>query len=430
MRYDSKGVSWSRDHMGEGVTYDLLEDFYVVKPGTTAEMMNRQLDSGKYLFITPGMYELSEPLHVKRPNTIIMGTGYATLIPGPGNEAGAILIDDVDGVTVAGLLLDAHYSSKTLMKAGPAGAVNNHSENPALLADLFFRVGGFRTENVHVDVALEINSSDVIGDHFWIWRADHGSGVGWFKNTSKNGLVVNGHYVTIYGLFNEHYQEYQTLWNGEKGRLYFLQCETPYDPTDQRDYMSHDGTVKGYAAYKVADHVNYHDACMLGIYDVFIHTEGAEIAIENSIETPGSSGINIHHACNVNISTLGGIRYVINGQVPSTFDRAVGSRYFITDYSGTEEPPAWERPQESLGNRNCLTAENKVSVSPNPVAKYLTIDTAGKEAKVSISDVGGAEIYKQAGTAPIDMEPYTTGFYLVKVTIENKDSRIMKVIKK
>jgi hypothetical protein len=128
------------------------------------------------------------------------------LIPDATNSTSAIIIGDVDGVTIASLLFDAHYSSRTLLQAGTINSTHNHSANPTLLADLFFRVGGFRTDNVHVDVALEINSSDVIGDHFWIWRADHGKGVGWFKNTSKNGLVVNGHHVTIYGLFNEHFR--------------------------------------------------------------------------------------------------------------------------------------------------------------------------------------------------------------------------------
>ena len=340
---DSKGVSYSRDNMGKGTVYDLLKDFYVVKPGTSAPEMNKQLAAGKHLFITPGMYELSEPLLVKKANTIILGTGLATLIPGPQNPEAAIIVDDVEGVTIASLLFDAHYNSKTLLKVGPDNSTKNHSNNPGLFADLFFRVGGFRSENVNVDVAFEVNCNDVIGDHFWIWRADHGDGVGWFRNTSKNGLVVNGDCVTIYGLFNEHFQEYQTLWNGEKGRLYFYQCETPYDATDQSHYMSHNGTVKGYSAYKVADHVKYHNACMMGIYDVFTKTQGAEIAIENSIETPNSAGIKIHNACNVCISPLGGVHFVINGTEKSTFNTKVGNRFFIIDYTGTEVPKPWSR---------------------------------------------------------------------------------------
>lgn len=102
--------------MGEGEILDLLNEFYVVKPGVSAEYMNKQLVAGKHLLITPGMYELSEPLHVTRPNTIILGIGWATLIPGEKNSDTAILVEDVDGVTIASLMFDAHYTSNTLIQ--------------------------------------------------------------------------------------------------------------------------------------------------------------------------------------------------------------------------------------------------------------------------------------------------------------------------
>ena len=428
IRIDSKGTSWKPTNMCAGDTFDLLNDFYVVKPGTTATTMNEQLAAGKNLFITPGMYELSEPLLVNRPNTIILGTGYATLIPAATNSSSAIIIGDVDGVTVASLLLDAHYSSRTLVQVGTKGETNDHSANPTLLADLFFRVGGFVTTNVNVDIALEINSSDVIGDHFWIWRADHGQGVGWFKNTAKNGLVVNGNFVTIYGLFDEHFQQYGALWNGEKGRLYFLQNETPYDVTNQNDYMSHDGTVKGYAAYKVADNVNYNEASMLGMYDVFINTLGAKIAVANSIEIPDSKGVKVHNACDVRISTdnMGGFMSVINGQIQSTYYvNGAGSRFYIVDYAGTKDPLAWERPAQGATSVN-LVENNPVYVYPNPVINQLRINTKEADVKVEISDMTGKKLYNQTGVSPISMESFEKGMYLV--TVSNKKG-IIKTVK-
>lgn len=420
LRYDSKGVSWTKDTMGEGEAYDLLNEFYVVKPGTTAKTMNEQLAAGKHLFITPGLYELSEPLYVNLPNTIILGTGYATLIPAAENSTSAIVIGDVEGVTIASLLLDAHYSSRTLLQVGTKNNILSYYENPTLLADLFFRVGGFRQENVNVDIALEINSNDVIGDHFWIWRADHGAGVGWFKNTSKNGLVVNGDHVTIYGLFNEHFQEYQTLWNGEKGRLYFLQCETPYDPTNQKDYMSHDGTVKGYAAYKVADHVKSHEASMLGIYDVFVNTAGAEIAIENSIEVPNTPGVKIHHACNVNISTLGGVKYVINGKTPSTFNKSIGSRYYIVDYTTGDNTHNAELYQKKN--------DKSLLIYPNPVRDYLFIKSLETINQVMLYDLYGKKIHEQEDINPIYMGNYGNGSYILVVRTEKGQKLKSEVI--
>lgn len=139
---------------------------------------------------------------------------------------------------LASVLLDAHHSSHTLLTVGSEdGARRPASDNPVMLSDVFFRIGGFLPAPVHVDHAAVINSNDVVADHFWIWRADHGvrGSVGWNVNTAVNGLVVNGDRFTVYGLFNEHFQEYQTLWNGEDGQMYFYQCETPMmHPTSSR----------------------------------------------------------------------------------------------------------------------------------------------------------------------------------------------------
>jgi hypothetical protein len=396
LRYDSKGTSWKPGNMGAGETFDLLNEFYVVKPGTSATTMNEQLEAGRHLFITPGMYELSEPLLVKRANTIILGTGYATLIPSSTNPTSAIIVGDVEGVSIAGLLFDAHFSSRTLLQVGSKFSTNNFSLNPTLLADLFFRVGGFRTTNVNVDVALEINSSDVIGDHFWIWRADHGQGVGWFKNTSKNGLVVNGHHVTIYGLFNEHFQEYGTLWNGEKGR--------------------NNGTLNGYAGYKVADNVNYHEASMLGLYDVFINTQGAKIAVANSMEIPDSKGVKVHHACNVRISTdnMGGFQAVINGQTQSTYyATGAGKRFYVVDYSGTKEPAAWQRPEQASGVEHVLN--NEYAISFEVQNKQLSIYSKTSDITIDIYDITGKAIFHQNGIDPISLSKCAQGIYLIKI---------------
>lgn len=335
LRRNAVGVSYTRDDMGRGDVFDVKKDFYVVAPGTTAAEINRQLKKGKHILFQPGMYEIEEPIHITRPGTIIMGLGFSTLIPAENNPESALVIDDVDGVTVCSLLFDAHYSSRTLVRVD--GGEKSHAENPTFLSDLFFRVGGFRSAPVNVDCAVEIDANDVVGDHFWIWRADHGvkNSVGWDVNTSKNGLLVKGDDVTIYGLFNEHFQEYQTLWEGERGRVYFYQCETPYDAIHQERYMSENGTRAGYAAYKVADKVNIHEAYGLGIYDVYFKTD---IRMENSMEVPEKPGIRIYHACNVSLSDPGdrGIGFVINGKVKSTFDTWRVCRPYIDEYVGGE----------------------------------------------------------------------------------------------
>lgn len=154
---------------------------------------------------------LEQPLTIARPDAIVLGLGWATLVPTESNSDAAVRIADVDGAQLASVLLDAHHSSHSLLTVGDDNATHlTHSDNPVMLSDVFFRIGGFVPAPVHVDQAVVINSDDAVADHFWIWRADHGvrDSVGWNVNTSDYGLVVNGDRFTVYGLFNEHFQKY------------------------------------------------------------------------------------------------------------------------------------------------------------------------------------------------------------------------------
>lgn len=316
LRKNSKGVSWSEGNIGNGISLS-LDQFYIAKQGVdNAATINAALKAGKNILLMPGIYYAEKPIEVKNPNTIILGIGLATIIPT--NKKAAMTVDDVDGITIAGIIFDAGVYSDHLLFVGKKG--NNHkdhSANPTLLSDLFFRVGGVYGGVASADVALEINSDDVIGDHFWIWRADHGDGVAWDLNKASNGLIVNGDDMTMYALFNEHFQEYTTLWMGNGGRMYFYQYETPYDPQNQADWMSHSGKVKGFAAYKVDNKVNTHYAVGLGIYDVFINTNGASIFMDNAIEVPNKEGVVVENACIVEIANgsgpLVGINSIVNG---------------------------------------------------------------------------------------------------------------------
>jgi len=173
-------------------------------------------------------------------------------------------------------------------------------------------VGGAGVGRAHVN--LLVNSSDTIIDHTWIWRADHGAGVGWDSNVSDNGLVVNGDHVTAYGLFVEHHERYQVLWNGDFGRTYFYQSEIPYDPPDQASYTS-GKDVNGWASYKVADGVTNHEAWGLGIYSVFLRPN---VTLSRAIEVPSKSGVQFHHMITVALGDKGEISNVIDDQGGAT----------------------------------------------------------------------------------------------------------------
>lgn len=282
-RRDATGPSWTAGQPA-GRTLP-LSDFLIARPETGIEAINAALAAGRHLLLTPGVYRLAAPIRVARPGTVVLGLGLPSLLATRGTAV--LTVADVPGVTLAGLFIDAGPQlSPVLVEVGPRGASRDHRGDPTLLADVFIRVGGAAIGNV--DTCLEINSNHVIGDHLWIWRADHGDRdggrvhIGWNESRGAQGLVVNGDDVTLHALFVEHFQRYQTVWNGDRGRTFFYQCELPYDPPSQRDWMA--GRTRGWAAYKVADHVMAHEAAALGIYANL--TADPSIVLESAIEAP------------------------------------------------------------------------------------------------------------------------------------------------
>lgn len=417
LRYDSKGVSYAEGDAGDGEVLDLDNDFFIAHPSNSADEINTKLTDGKHIYFTPGIYTFDKPLVVSKPGTIILGSGYATLTATESNTNCIMIVEDVDDVTIASVLFDTYHSSQTLLRVGHSKTGVKHESQPTLLSDVIFRVGGVVGNNTNADVALEINSNNVIGDHFWIWRADHGNGVGWNKNTAKNGLVVNGDDVTIYGLFNEHFQEYQTLWNGQGGRMYFYQCETPYDVPSQDAYMSHDGEVNGWACYKVADSVKTHYASMMGMYDVFIRT-GGKILIHSAVEIPKTDGVLVHHACNFGLSGggKGGFEYVVNNSVASTANKQ-STRFQVLDYY-------------AVGINETRADGASISIWPNPATDYINVALADAAvvADIRVCDLAGRVLAAGTSEAPVSVAALPQGTYIVWVVADGitTSSKIIK----
>jgi hypothetical protein len=321
LSYDKKGLNIKvlpvkKNYAGPGWTQGekaertiRLNKIYIADPEKdNSYTINAALNKGKNLLFTPGRYFLNESLKINMPGTVVMGIGLATLIPENGNPV--IETADVGGIIVCGLTIDAGpENSNQLFIVGKPGSSINHEANPVFLYDLFFRVGG--PAEGKATSCMVINSNNVIVDHIWLWRADHGNGVGWDRNKAANGLIVNGDNVVIYGLFNEHFQEYQTIWNGNEGKVYFYQSEMPYDPPTAIAWR-HDG-INGYASYKVADHVKSHEAWGIGIYNVFYD---APVIVDQAIEAPPALESSFHHMV---IYWLNGnkeseVRSIINGK--------------------------------------------------------------------------------------------------------------------
>jgi hypothetical protein len=119
---------------------------------------------------------------------------------------------------------------------------------------------------------------------------------------------VNGDDVIATGLFAEHFQKYDVIWNGENGKTIMFQNEMPYDPPNQAAWQ-HDG-ILGYAAYKVADSVKTHEAWGLGSYCFF--NVDPTIHASHAFEVPVTAGVKMHDLLSLSITAHGVIDHVIN----------------------------------------------------------------------------------------------------------------------
>ena len=303
LRHDSSGTTWgSGPAAGSSIP---IKRFFVAKPSDNAKTINAALGGGQNLILTPGVYHLDRSIDVKRADTVVLGLGFPTLVPD--NGAAAMTVADVAGVKLAGLMVDAGaVNSPVLLQVGKPNAHKGDPNDPTSLQDVFFRIGGAAAGKA--TTSLVVNSDDVLLDDIWAWRADHGNGVGWTVNTADTGIVVNGDDVTAYGLFVEHYQKYEVIWNGERGRTIMFQNEFPYDPPNQAAW-THDG-INGFAAYKVADSVKTHEAWGLGSYCFF--NVDPTIHAAHSFEVPDTPGVKLHDILTVSLGGVGTIDHVVN----------------------------------------------------------------------------------------------------------------------
>ncbi|WP_263729512.1 glycoside hydrolase family 55 protein [Cellulomonas sp. SG140] len=309
VQHDSVGTTWANGHTpGTSVP---LNRFFVATPSDSASTINAALARGLNLLLTPGVYDVSSPIKVKRAGTVVLGLGMATLTATNGNTV--LTTADVPGIDIAGITVDAGAVNSPVLvqigtKSGNNGRPHDGAADPVALQDVFFRIGGPHVGKANL--ALEVNTDHAVLDDLWVWRADHGvpGSVGWTVNTADTGLVVNGDDVTATGLFVEHFQKYNVIWNGNGGKVLFFQNELPYDPPTQADYQ-HDG-ILGYAAFKVADSVSTFAGYGMGSY---IYTNvNPDIHVSHAFEVPVNDGVRLHDLLTINLSGPGTIDHVVN----------------------------------------------------------------------------------------------------------------------
>jgi hypothetical protein len=305
---NSAGTTWAG---GATTGFSIpIRKFFIATPTDSAETINDALGSGMNLILTPGIYQLDESIRVTRPDTVVLGLGFPTLIP----ENGIVSMTTAraKGILISGMIFEAGATnSPALLQVGSGHARSDKvASDPTALHDVFFRIGGAQPGSA--TNSLVVNSNNVILDDIWAWRADHGNGVGWNNNTADTGVIVNGDNVTAYGLFVEHYQKYEVIWNGDGGTDIFFQNEMPYDPPSQAAWMEAPG-VNGWAALKVANTVTDFHGYGMGSYSFF--NQGVNIYAAHAFEVPVTlPASSLHDLLTIFLSKAGsgGILNVIN----------------------------------------------------------------------------------------------------------------------
>jgi hypothetical protein len=228
------------------------------------------------------------------------------------------------GVRLSGLIFDAgRVASPVLLTLGSRGGDAGASGDPDLLWDTDFRIGG--AEAGSATVSFVDNADNSVLDNVWAWRADHGASaadVGWTVNRGSTGLVVNGDDVNAYGLFVEHYQKDEVIWNGQGGTAVFFQNEMPYDPPEQAAWEEERGT-EGYPAFLVSANVSTFRGYGMGSYCFFerADTPGEPqpvVQAAYAFQSPRRQGIHWADLLTVSIDGTGVIKHIIDSTGAAT----------------------------------------------------------------------------------------------------------------
>jgi len=308
VQHNSTGPSWTGGSTAG--TSIPIASFFIASPNDPVSAINAALASGQNLILTPGVYHLSQPIDVTQPDTVVLGLGFPTLVPQ--NGTAAMQVANTPGVKISGMIFDAGPADSPVLLQIGKNHGQDHSDpaDPTLVQDVFFRVGGATPGQA--DTSLVVNSSQVILDDIWAWRADHGNGVGWTDNVGDTAVLVNGDDVTAYGLFAEHYQQSEVIWTGKHGTDIFFQNEMPYDPPSQAAWMENPAT-DGYPAFQITHQAAGFQGYGMGSYSFF--NQGVEIFATSAFEVDDTPGVQLHDLLTIFLNAtggFGGIDHVVN----------------------------------------------------------------------------------------------------------------------
>ncbi|MBX3719967.1 MAG: hypothetical protein KF898_10000 [Parachlamydiales bacterium] len=308
---ETNKIGTSEDNSTPVVSVDFTQVYVARASSDTAATINQQIEAGYHVILTPGTYNLTDPIQINKPDIVVLGIGFPIIISSTGKPC--IVVGSVSGVRVGGVLLQAGPSTNpvtpTLLQWGPVGG--DQSITSGFLYDCFCRTGRFSGNPNEpfnqTELMVQINSDKIVCDNLWLWRADHDSqGLVYNEdNYCNTAMQVNGNNVTAYGLACEHTVQDICQWNGNNGSCYFFQAEFPYDVTESY------GT-SGYVGYRVGNAVSNHLSFAAGVYSFF---RDHNVFVKSGICAPAGPGIQFTNAFTRYLNGNGGIGSVLNGNL-------------------------------------------------------------------------------------------------------------------
>jgi hypothetical protein len=244
-----------------------MADVFVAREGDTAATINSGIASKKALLLTPAFYGLEKAISITKSDFVVLGIGFATLVPYNGNAA-IDVAKNAHRVYICGLLLEP---GTPVTHPSPTQPLLLWSGDHGVAADIFSRVGAFSYSRPYkasclttkANTHMEIRGSGTTIENIWAWHADHDDcNTASDRCQSDHGLVVRGDDVVVYGLKAEHTFDNIVQWYGEKGQVYLFQSELPY----------HVASYPSSGAYMVNNSVREHKGVGLGVYQIGTYT--------------------------------------------------------------------------------------------------------------------------------------------------------------
>ena len=202
-------------------------------PVTRARRSTRRWRRACTCCFTPGVYHLDQTINVTGPNTVVLGLGYGDDHPGQRRQTACRSPTWTASRSPACCSTGRRRSRTRVLEVGTAG---NHADRAGNPQSAPGRVHPGRRRRRRQGDQRPSSSTPTTRSSTTSGRGvpTTAPGVGWTENIADYGLVVNGNDVNGYGLFVEHYQKYNLLWNGERGRVDLLPERAAVRPAEHR----------------------------------------------------------------------------------------------------------------------------------------------------------------------------------------------------